>query len=152
LQNGGSKQNDILEGREQHCQSKLFQFYICLEKQIIAIISALQMAQVVNSSKSKVEIILDVSHLNLALCMAIMFLVHALHLSRVTIGIASRGEFKQNIIIKCGRNAMNILNAKLIIIQISRLGANMHGKQHLLKNNLLPSTQRECLKWNIGNK
>ncbi len=84
--------------------------------------------------------------------MAIMFFIHALHLPKVTVGTNNKGEFKQIIIIKCGRNAMNILNAKLVIIQISQLGTSMCGKQHSLENNLLHSTQRECLKWDIRNE
>jgi hypothetical protein len=88
------------------------------------------MAQAVNFLESKVEIVLDVSHLNLAPCMAIMFLVHALHLPKVTVRTNNRGKFKQIIIIKFDRNAMNILNAKLVIIQIFQLGASMCGKRH----------------------
>lgn len=44
--------------------------------------------------------------------------------------IDNKREFKQNITLKCGQNAMNILNAKLIIVQISQLGTSMHDKQH----------------------
>jgi hypothetical protein len=43
------------------------------------------MAQAMNSMKSKVEIIFDVSHLNLAPRMAIMFPIHSLQLPIVTI-------------------------------------------------------------------
>jgi hypothetical protein len=53
------------------------------KKKIIAIISTLQMAQATSSPKSKVEIVLDVSHFNTP-CMAIMFFVHSLHFPRVT--------------------------------------------------------------------
>ncbi len=67
------------------------------------------MAQAVNSSKTKVEIILDVSHLNLAPCMAIMFLIHALHLPKVTIGTNNKGEFKQIII-----HSDDILGARML--------------------------------------
>jgi hypothetical protein len=91
------------------------------------------MAQAVNSLKSKVEIILDVSCLDLTLCMAIMFLVHALLLSIVTVGTTNKGEFKQNTIIECGQNAMNIFNEKFIIIQIFQLRNSMPGKQHCLE-------------------
>jgi hypothetical protein len=68
---------------------------------------------------SKVEIVIDVSCLNLAPHMAITFLVHSLHLIIMTIETNNRGEFKQNITIECGWNAMNIINEKLIILQIS---------------------------------
>jgi hypothetical protein len=94
-------------------------------------ILTLQMAQALSSLKITVKISLDVSHLNLAPCTAIIiFLIHSLHLPRK---IDNKGEFKQNITFKCGQNAMNILNAKLIIIQISQLGASMRGEQHCLR-------------------
>jgi hypothetical protein len=86
------------------------------------------MAQTTHSPKSKVEIILGVSHLNLAPQMAIMFLVHSLHLPRVTIKTHNVGEFKQNITIKSGQNVMNIFNAKVIIVQIFQFKASMHNK------------------------
>jgi hypothetical protein len=91
------------------------------------------MAQVVHSSKSKVEIILDVSLLNLMPCMTIMFLVHSFHLPKVTVKTNNRGEFKQNITIKCGQNATNIFYAKVIIVQISQLRASMRNKRHCPK-------------------
>jgi hypothetical protein len=70
------------------------------KKKIIGIIPALWMDQAAHFLKSMVEITFYVSHFNLAPCMAIMFLVHSLHLplewlSRLTRG----GEFKQNITI-----------------------------------------------------
>jgi hypothetical protein len=98
------------------------------KNKIIDIILALQMAQAHNSSKSKVEIILNISHLNLVPRMAIMFHVHSLHVLKVTIYTNNKGEFKQNISIRCGQNAMNIINAKLIIVQIFQLRTNMRDK------------------------
>jgi hypothetical protein len=86
------------------------------------------MAQVAYFLKSKVEIILDVSHFNLAPHMATMFPIHSLHLPKVIVESNNRGEFKQNITIKCGWNVTNIFNAKLIIVQIFKLKVNMHGK------------------------
>jgi hypothetical protein len=81
-----------------------------------SIISALQMVQVSSSSKVQVEVILDVIHLNLVPRMAIMFLIHSLHLTKVTIGTNKKGQFKQHITIKCGWNARNNLNTKTIIV------------------------------------
>jgi hypothetical protein len=49
---------------------------IIKKKEFTTIIPTLQVAQPVCLSKSKVEIVLDVSHLNLAPHMAIMFLLH----------------------------------------------------------------------------
>jgi hypothetical protein len=86
------------------------------------------MAQATNLPKSKVEIIIDISHFNLTTQMATMFPIHSLHLPKVIIDTNNRGEFKQNIIITCSWNAMNILNAKFIIVQIFQLRTNMHGK------------------------
>jgi hypothetical protein len=65
------------------------------KKKMITFILALQMTQTPSSSKSKVEISFDVSHLNLAPHMAIMFLVHSLHLAKLIVKINNRGEFKQ---------------------------------------------------------
>jgi hypothetical protein len=48
---------------------------------------ALQMTQTPCFLKSKVEIILDVSHLNLTPCMVIMLLIHSLHLVRLIVEI-----------------------------------------------------------------
>jgi len=59
------------------------------------------MAQTLSLLKSKVEIVLDVSCINLAPHMSIMLHVHSLHLVRLIVGI-DKEEFKQNIIIKCG--------------------------------------------------
>lgn len=103
------------------------------KKKIIDIILALQMAQTHNFSKSKVEIILNISPLNLVPRMAIMFHVHSLHVLKVTIYTNNKREFKQNISIRCGQNAMNIINAKLIIVQIFQLITNMRNKQHCLE-------------------
>ncbi len=88
------------------------------KKEIIGIISTLQITEATSSLKIQVEIILDVSHLNLVLGMAIMFLVHSLHLTKVTVETNKRGQFKQHITTKCGWNAMNNLNMKTIIVQI----------------------------------
>jgi hypothetical protein len=79
-------------------QAILF-LYLLKKKKIIAIISALQMAQTPSTLKSKVEIVLDVSCINLAPRMAIMLLVCSLHLVRLIVGI-DKEEFKQNITIK----------------------------------------------------
>ncbi len=95
------------------------------KKEIVGIISTLQMAQAPNFLKSKVEIILNVSFFNLASRMAIMFHVHSLHLLIMTARTNNGGEFKQNITIKCGWNATNNLNGKLIIVQIFQFGASM---------------------------
>jgi hypothetical protein len=94
-------------------------------------ILALQMAQALNSLKSIIEIGLDVSCLNLAPCMAIIiFFIHSLHLPKMIVNIDNEGEFKQNITFKYGQNVVNILNAKLIIVQIFQLGASLRDKQH----------------------
>ncbi len=74
------------------------------------------MAQTMRSPKSKFQTIFYVNHLNLAPHMAIMFRVHSLHLTKMNIWINNRGEFKQDITTKSTQNAMNILNAKIIII------------------------------------
>jgi len=81
------------------------------KKKIIAIILALQMAQTPSTLKSKVEIVLDVSCINLAPHVAIMLIVHSLHLIKLIVGI-DKEELKQNITIKCGWNAMNNLNIR----------------------------------------
>jgi hypothetical protein len=86
------------------------------KKELTTIILALQMAQTVHPPKSKVEIIFDVNHLNLAPRIAIMFPVHSLHLPKMTIRTNNMGDFKQDITTKSTQNAMNILNAKVIII------------------------------------
>jgi len=59
---------------------------------IIAIISTLQIAQATSSPKSKVEIVLDVSRLNLTPWMTIMFSVHSLHFLKVIDGTNDRGS------------------------------------------------------------
>jgi hypothetical protein len=79
------------------------------------------MAQAVSSLKVQVEIIFNVNHFNLVPRMAIMFPIHSLHLTIVTIRINKRGQFKQNITMKCGWNARNNFNTKIIIVQISQL-------------------------------
>jgi hypothetical protein len=56
------------------------------KKEITSIILTLQMAQTTNSSKVQVEIVIDVSHFNLVPCMAIMFPIHSLHLTKMIIG------------------------------------------------------------------
>jgi hypothetical protein len=48
--------------------------------------------------------------------MAIMFPIRSLHLIRMIVETNKRGEFKQNITIKCGWNARNNLNTKIIIV------------------------------------
>jgi hypothetical protein len=119
------------------------------KKEITSIILALQMAQTTSSLKVQVEIIFDVNHFNLVQHMAIMFPIHSLHLIRMTVKTNKRGEFKQNITIKCGRNARNNLNTKTIIVQISQLGASMRDKGHCLET--LNNTQH---KWSfhMGNQ
>jgi hypothetical protein len=67
-----------------------FVYTFVKKKEIIAIILALQMAQAMSSPKSKVEIILDVSH-DLTPRMAIIFLVHSLHLPKVIVGTNNGG-------------------------------------------------------------
>jgi hypothetical protein len=89
------------------------------KKEITSIILALQMAQATNSLKVQVEIVLDVSRFNLVPCMAIMFPIHSLHLTKMIIGTNKRGQFKQDITIQCGRNTKNNVDTKIIIIQIS---------------------------------
>jgi hypothetical protein len=71
------------------------------KKKKVTIILGLQMAQTPSPLKIKVEIVLDVSCINLAPRMAIMLLVHSLHLVRQIVGV-DKEEFKQNITIKCG--------------------------------------------------
>jgi len=61
------------------------------KKEIIGIISTLQMAQSTTSSKVQAEIILDVSHFNLVQHMVIMFPIYSLHLTKVTIVTNKRG-------------------------------------------------------------
>jgi hypothetical protein len=68
------EQNNLLEGHEPHHHPSCFTFV--KKKEFSTIILALQVAQLVRPSKSKVEIVLDVSRLNLAPHMAIMFLLH----------------------------------------------------------------------------
>jgi hypothetical protein len=53
------------------------------------------MAQATFFSKNKVEIIIDVNHLNLAPRIAIMFPVHSLHLPRVIVETNNKGEFNK---------------------------------------------------------
>jgi hypothetical protein len=89
------------------------------KKEITSIILTLQMAQATSSLKVQVEIIFDVSHFNLVQHMAIMFPICSLHLIRIIVETNKRGEYKQNITIKCGWNARNNLNTKTIIVQIS---------------------------------
>jgi hypothetical protein len=86
------------------------------KKELTTIILELQIAQALHPPKSKVQIIFYVNHLNLAPHMAIMFLIHSLHLPIMTIGTNNMGEFKQDITTKSTQNAMNILNAKVVII------------------------------------
>ncbi len=61
------------------------------KKEFIGIILALQMAQSTSSSKVQIEIVLDVSHFNLVPHMVIMFPIHSLHLTKVTVGTNKRG-------------------------------------------------------------
>jgi hypothetical protein len=77
------------------------------------------MTQTPSSLKNKVEIVLEISCFNFAPRMAIMLLIHSLHLAKLIVKIDNKGGFKQNIAIKCGWNAMNIFNAKFIIVQLS---------------------------------
>jgi hypothetical protein len=79
-----------------------FIFTSIKKKKIVAIILALQMAQTLSPLKSKVEIVLDVSCINLAPRMAIMLHVHSLHLVRLIVEI-NKEEFKQNITINVVR-------------------------------------------------
>jgi hypothetical protein len=72
------------------------------KKEITSIILTLQMAQVTNFLKVQVEIVLAFSRFNLVPCMAIMFPIHSLHLTKVIIKTNKRGQFKQYITIKCG--------------------------------------------------
>jgi hypothetical protein len=58
---------------------------LLIRKKLQTIIPTLQMSQATSSTKSKIEILFDVSHLNLAPCIAIMFPFYSLHLPRVTI-------------------------------------------------------------------
>jgi hypothetical protein len=106
-----------------------FIFTFVKKNKIAKIILALQMAKATSSLKIEVE----VSCFNFVPCMAIMFLVHFLHLTTVTVESNKRGEFKQNITIKCGQNARNSLNTKIIIVQISQLRAGMYDKGHCPK-------------------
>jgi hypothetical protein len=50
------------------------------------------MAQATRSPKSNVEIIFYVSHFNFAPCMAIMFLVHYLHLPGMIVRTENKGS------------------------------------------------------------
>jgi hypothetical protein len=89
-----------------------FIFTSIKKKEIVALISTLQMIQTPSPLKSKVEIVLDVSHFDFVPHMAIMLPIHSLHLAKLIIKIDNvlRGRgFKQNITIKCGWNTM-ILN------------------------------------------
>jgi hypothetical protein len=61
------------------------------KKEIIGIISTLQMAQATSFSKVQVEIVLNVSHFNLVPHMVIIFPIHSLHLTKVTVGTNKRG-------------------------------------------------------------
>jgi len=61
------------------------------KKKIIGIILALQMTQSTSSLKVQVEIVLDVSHFNLLPHMVIMFPIHSLHLTKVTVGTNKKG-------------------------------------------------------------
>jgi hypothetical protein len=83
------------------------------KNKITGIILTLQMARVTSSLKVQVEIIFYVNRFNLVPCMAIMFPVHSLHLTRVTIRTNNRGQLKQHLTIKCGRNAGRISIQKL---------------------------------------
>jgi hypothetical protein len=70
-------------------------YFMCTfvkKKKIIAIILALQMAQATSFPKNKVEIILDVSRLNLTPRMAIIFPIHSLHLPKVIVGTNNGGS------------------------------------------------------------
>jgi hypothetical protein len=107
-----------------------FVFTFVKKKKIATIISTLQMAQTPSCLKNKVEIVFDVSCVNLAPHLAIMFLVHSLHLTKMTVKTNNEGEFKQNITIKCDHNATNILNVKFIIVQIFQFRASVRDKQH----------------------
>ncbi len=62
-----------------------FIFTFVKKNKIIGIISTLQIAQGACFWKIQVEIVLDVNHLNLVPCMAIMFPIHSLHLTKMTI-------------------------------------------------------------------
>ncbi len=110
-----------------------FVFTFVKKKEITSIISTLQMAQASSCLKSKFEIVFDVSCVDLASHLAIMFLVHSLHPPKMTVETKNGGEFKKKITIKCGQNATSILNVKLIIIQISQFRNSVHDKQHCLE-------------------
>ncbi len=59
--------------------------------------------------------------------------INSLHLARMATWIINKGEFKENITIKCGWNARSIFNPKCIIIQLSQLQGGMEGKRHYFK-------------------
>jgi hypothetical protein len=90
------------------------------------------MTQTPSSLKSKVEIVLDVTCLNFAPRIAIMLPIHSLHLAKLIVEI-NKGEFKQNITIRCGWNVMNIFNVKFIIVQLFQFRTNMRSKSHCLE-------------------
>jgi hypothetical protein len=98
------------------------------KKEVTTIIPTLQMAQVVRLLKSRLKSFFMLIIFNLAPHMAIMFLVHSLHLPKVTVETNNRGEFKINITNKSGQNAINIMNEKVIIVQIFQLGTSMRDK------------------------
>jgi hypothetical protein len=66
-------------------------FTFVKKKKTIAIILTLQMAQTTSSLKIQIEIIFNVNRFDLVPRMAIMFHVHSLHLTKVTIGIDKGG-------------------------------------------------------------
>jgi hypothetical protein len=81
-------------------------------------------------TESKVEIILDIGHLDLAPRIIIMLSIHPLHLTKMAIWIINRWEFKKDIPIKCCYNARNIFDAECIVVDLSQLGGGMGGKKH----------------------
>jgi hypothetical protein len=101
LQKGGLRAKQFPFKTSDVTTPSYFIFTSIKKKKIVAIILALQMAQTLSPLKSKVEIILDVSCINLVPHVAIMLPVHSLHLVRLIVGI-DKEEFKQNITIKCG--------------------------------------------------
>ncbi len=64
--------------------------------------------------------------------MTIICFVRPLHPTNMAIWIINWWEFKDDIPIKCYRNARNIFNAKCIVIDLFQLGGGMGGKRHEL--------------------
>jgi hypothetical protein len=81
-----------------------------MEEMLGRIVNTTQVPQAPSAFKSQIEIVLDVGDFHLTPNMTIVLAIHALHLSRMTSWKTNGRQFKDDVIVECDGQRINIMN------------------------------------------